>query len=67
MDLKGSTEKLKFDTRLIEMNLKNGSLSKQDLEKHTQALKDLTDLSETLEIDAVIFTGVERTGQSTVQ
>lgn len=35
-------EKMKFDTRLIDTNLNNGFISKEELKKHLEQLPDLS-------------------------
>jgi len=44
-------DNLKFDIRMVDWNIKNGIISKSDLEKHLNALNDLATSSETLEIE----------------
>ena len=43
-------KKLKFDRRLTAFSLKNGDLSKADLEKHLSALEDCTDRAKKITI-----------------
>jgi hypothetical protein len=40
MDLNKALELLKFDTRMKEWNLKQGLVSKEEVEKYNQGLKD---------------------------
>lgn len=48
----GTNVELKFDTRMIEINLKNGSLTKEELKKHLQELPDLSSLCQPLDLEA---------------
>lgn len=50
MSLDKATKKLKFDTRLTEWSLNNGQLSKDELKKHLDALPDLKDKSEVVNL-----------------
>jgi hypothetical protein len=40
MDLAKALENLKFDTRMKEWNMKQGLVTKEDLEKNVSGLKD---------------------------
>jgi hypothetical protein len=40
MDLNKALENLKFDTRMKEWNVKQGLVSREDLEKNLKGLKD---------------------------
>jgi hypothetical protein len=51
MSLDKAMKNLKFDTRMIEYNINNGLLTKEELQKHIQALQDIADQSETLNIE----------------
>ena len=42
---------MKFDSRLIEYNLNNGTITKEELKTHLQNLPDLADKAEKLDID----------------
>lgn len=41
MSLNKALENLKFDKRLIELNLKLGRINKSDLDQHKTSLKDV--------------------------
>lgn len=43
MSLDKAMKNLKFDKRLTEINLGNGQMSKDELKKHLEALPDLKD------------------------
>lgn len=43
IDLYKAIENSKFDTRLVERNLNNGSISKAEYEAYQKSLKDLKD------------------------
>ncbi|MDJ0765778.1 MAG: hypothetical protein QNJ97_22530 [Myxococcota bacterium] len=43
-------EPLKFDTRIIERNIKKGILSKKEYEAHLANLRDLSEESEPIEV-----------------
>jgi hypothetical protein len=51
MSLDKAMKNLKFDTRMIEYNINNGLLTNEELQKHIQALQDIADQSETLNIE----------------
>jgi len=40
MDLNKALDNLKFDTRMKDWNIKQGLVTKEDIEKSKQALKD---------------------------
>ena len=40
MDLSKALENLKFDTRMKDLNLKTGSITKEDIEKNLKGLRD---------------------------
>lgn len=40
MDLNKALENLKYDTRMKDWNMKQGLVTKQDLEKNLETLKD---------------------------
>ncbi len=39
-DLNQSLDKMKFDVRMRDWNIKQGNVKKEDLEKHMQSLND---------------------------
>ncbi len=43
MDLSKALENSKFDTRLVERNLNNGTITKAEFESYQKSLKDLKD------------------------
>lgn len=51
MSLNKALENLKFDKRLIELNLKLGRINKSDLEQYKTSLKDLEANSEKIDLE----------------
>jgi hypothetical protein len=51
MSLDKSLQAMKFDTRLIELSLRAGTLSKEEIKKHMDQLPDLSDKCEKLNLD----------------
>ena len=51
MDLNSSLQSKKFDVRLIERNVQNGTITAKDMEKHLKDLPDLTHQSEKMKMD----------------
>ena len=51
MSLKKALENLKYDKRLIELNIKLGRLSKSEIDQHNSALADVEAQSEKLNIE----------------
>ena len=51
MSLNKALEDLKFDKRLVELNLKQGRLTKEQLEQYQNALPDLKEACENLDIE----------------
>lgn len=51
MSLEKAMKDLKFDARMIEINLNTGRITKEELKKHLETLPDSTDNSEALEIE----------------
>lgn len=49
MSLRKALEKLKADTRMIQINIKNGTLTKKEKEEQLKSLPDLSD--QTVNID----------------
>lgn len=50
MGLKDALKEKSFDTRLVDWNIANGVVSKQEYEQHLQNLKDISVNAEALEI-----------------
>ena len=51
MDINGSLEKMKYDTRLIEWNIRTGKVKKADHESFLNGLPDEADAAEALNLD----------------
>ena len=51
MSLNKALEDLKFDKRLVELHIKQGRLTKEELEKQKNSLPDLAAECETLDLD----------------
>lgn len=51
MSLNKALENLKFDKRLVELNLKLGRLTQAEYAQNTQSLPDLESQSEKLDIE----------------
>lgn len=51
MDLHKCLEELKFDQRLLDYNMRNNIISKDEVKKKASALKDLADLCEPVDIE----------------
>lgn len=51
MSLNKALEGLKFDKRLVELNLKLGRVTLEEIKQNTQNLPDLEDQSEKLDIE----------------
>lgn len=51
MSLDKAIKNLILDTRMIELNLSQGQLTKEELKKHLDALPDLANNCETLDIE----------------
>ena len=43
MSLRKALEKLKYDTRMVQINEKNGTMPKQELDSHKSQLQDEAD------------------------
>lgn len=52
MSLDKAIKNLKYDKRMVEWNLNNGLLTKEELEKHTQQLPDLKEQVNLLDLEA---------------
>ena len=57
MALDKNMEKLKFDVRLREWNLRNGVLKEEDLKAHLKDLEDVSKNAVTIEIDETGLNG----------
>ena len=58
MSLKDSIDNLKFDVRMLDFNVKNGSLSEAELTSYLSNLSDTVEKSEPVrlgEVDADVF------------
>ena len=51
MSLYKAMKDLKFDKRLTEWNLSNGQLTKEELKKHLDALPDMKDKTEAIDLE----------------
>ncbi len=51
MSLNKALENLKFDKRLLELNIKMGRLTQIEVDQHTKSLEDLEAQSEKLDIE----------------
>jgi hypothetical protein len=51
MSLNKAIENLKFDKRLLELNLKLGRVTPQEVEQNQKSLQDLEAQSEKLDLD----------------
>ena len=51
MSLNKALENLKFDKRLVELNVKMGRVTQDEIKKYDQALPDLEAQSEKLDIE----------------
>lgn len=51
MSLNKALENLKFDKRLVELNLKLGRVTQQEIDQNTKSLQDLEAQSEKLDLD----------------
>lgn len=50
MSLDKAMKNLKFDKRMTEKNLNNGSITKDELKKHLDSLPDMKDKVETVNL-----------------
>jgi hypothetical protein len=51
MSLNDSIDKLKYDVRMVDINLKSQVLTQAELDKHTKALNDLQSQSMALDLE----------------
>ena len=51
MSLDKSLQAMKYDTRLVESNLRTGTLTKEDVKKHLDQLPDLSDKCEKINLE----------------
>lgn len=54
MSLKNAIDKLKYDSRMVDINLKSQILNTQDIKKHLDHLPDLQANCTSLDIEAEI-------------
>ncbi len=52
MDLHEALQVVKYDTRLIDWNLKQGLITQADYDKHIKALQDVADRSVVVDLEA---------------
>lgn len=52
MNLRKDFERLKYDNRMVDINLKAGLVTKKDLEERKQKLEDLKDRATQVELKA---------------
>lgn len=45
MQLKDALQIMKFDTRLVDLYIKNGTINKEEYKKHLESLEDLSHLA----------------------
>jgi hypothetical protein len=48
--LQNQVKKLKYDRRLLSMSIKNGDMTKDELEKHLKTLEDCADRAKNIKI-----------------
>lgn len=53
MSLKNAIDNLKFDARMLDINLKNQTLTPEEIKKHLSQLPDSKDLSMNLDLNDV--------------
>lgn len=58
--LHNQVKKLKYDRRLLSMSLKNGEMTKEEMEKHLKSLEDCEGRAKNIKIHS----GGESTGSS---
>lgn len=51
MSLDKSLQAMKFDTRLMDLNLRSGTITKEEIKKHMEQLPDLSDKCEKLNLE----------------
>jgi hypothetical protein len=51
MNLRQALDKMKFDVRMVDLNVRNGSIKQQDVQKHLESLEDAQTNATNLEID----------------
>ena len=51
MSLNKALQDLKFDSRLFELNMKQGRLTKEEIEQHQKSLEDLESSCEKINIE----------------
>lgn len=60
MSLNKAYENLKYDIRLLDLNLRLGYLTQAEYDKHVQALQDLESQSEKLDLEGVESSDIEQ-------
>jgi hypothetical protein len=50
-EIKANLEKMKYDTRLIELNIKNGRVTKEEIQNHMQNLEDDSGKAQPLDLE----------------
>jgi exopolyphosphatase/pppGpp-phosphohydrolase len=48
--LHNQVKKLKYDRRLFSMSIKNGEMTKEEMEKHLKTLEDCADRAKSIKI-----------------
>lgn len=51
MNLKESLNQLKFDSRMVDLNIQNKVISKEDYQNHLNQLSDFSDSCEKIQIE----------------
>jgi hypothetical protein len=51
LDLRKALDALKFDSRMLEWNLRNGVVTQKDFDQYLSQLKDEKDKCETVDLD----------------
>jgi hypothetical protein len=52
MSLKNAIERLRYDSRMVDINLKNESISEKDIKKQLDSLPDLKGQSVALDLES---------------
>ena len=51
MNLRSGLDKLKFDVRMVELNVRTSTISKEDVKKNLESLPDHASNSESFSVD----------------
>ena len=51
MDLRGTADRMRFDSRMVDWNIQNGKITPQELKAHLEQLQDLQSICEPLRVD----------------